>query len=195
VIAGILLAAGRGRRFGGAKLTARLGKAGAASGPGVEIGVLACRSLRMVLPRVVAVVRPDDAELAACLAGAGAEVVACADADRGMGTSLACGVAAAADAGGWIVALADMPWVLPDSIRAVADALAAGAPVAAPFHEGRRGHPVGFGRAVLHELLALSGDEGARGILAQAPERVLRIDVNDPGILRDVDVREDLQPD
>jgi molybdenum cofactor cytidylyltransferase len=88
-----------------------------------------------------------------------------------------------------------MPWVLADTLRAVAAAVAAGAPIAAPFHDGRRGHPVGFGRALLPELLELSGDEGARRILAAASERVVRIDVDDPGILRDVDYREDLRAD
>jgi molybdenum cofactor cytidylyltransferase len=195
VITGILLAAGRGRRFGGAKLMARLASPKASVGSGIEIGAMACRQLRSVLPRVIAVVRPDDADLAASLSNAGAEVIVFADADRGMGASLAFGVAAAPQAQGWVVALADMPWVLPDTLRAVAAALATGAPIAAPFHDGRRGHPVGFGRALLPELLELSGDEGARRILAAASERVVRIDVDDPGILRDVDYRKDLQAD
>jgi molybdenum cofactor cytidylyltransferase len=195
VITGILLAAGRGRRFGGAKLMARLASPKASAGSGIEIGAMACRQLRSVLPRVIAVVRPDDADLAASLSNAGAEVIVFADADRGMGASLAFGVAAAPQARGWVVALADMPWVLADTLRAVAAALAAGAPIAAPFHDGRRGHPVGFGRALLPELLELSGDEGARRILAAAGERVVRIDVDDPGILRDVDYRKDLQAD
>ncbi len=195
MITGILLAAGRGRRFGGAKLMARLASPNASAGSGLAVGAMACRQLRSVLPRVIAVVRPDDADLAASLSNAGAEVIVFADADRGMGASLAFGVAAVPQAQGWIVALADMPWVLADTLRAVAAALAAGAPIAAPFHDGRRGHPVGFGRALLPDLLELSGDEGARRILAAASERVVRIDVDDPGILRDVDYREDLRAD
>lgn len=195
MIAGILLAAGRGGRFGGAKLMAPLAAGDDAAAPCIAVGAMACRTLRSVLPRVIAVVRSGDADLAASLADAGAEVVVFAGADRGMGASLAFGVSAAPDARGWVVALADMPWVLPGTVRAVTAALAAGATIAAPFHDGRRGHPVGFARALLPELLALSGDEGARGILAAAGERVVRIDVDDAGILRDVDYREDLPAD
>lgn len=195
MIAGVLLAAGRGGRFGGAKLMARLAASGNAAAPGIAVGAMACRQFRSVLPRVIAVVRPDDADLAASLAEAGAEVSVFADADRGMGASLAFGVSVVPDARGWVVALADMPWVMQGTVRAVTAALAAGAPIAAPYHGGRRGHPVGFSRALLPELLALSGDEGARKILAAAGERVFRIDVDDPGILQDVDYREDLQAD
>jgi molybdenum cofactor cytidylyltransferase len=188
VIAGVLLAAGRAARFGGAKLLARLG------GDGEPVGVRACRNLIAVLPRTIAVVRPDDAELAAALRAAGALVIACPDADRGMGASLACGVAAVGGADGYVVALADMPWVAPATTRAVAAALAAGAPVAAPWHAGRRGHPVGFGRVCEAALLALGGDEGARSIFAARERDAVRIDVDDPGCLADVDRPEDLAP-
>ena len=187
MIAGILLAAGRASRFGGAKLAAPL------AGEGGSVGVVACRNLVAALPYTVAVVRPGDAALAAALQRAGAQVIACPDADRGMGTSLAFAVAAAHTADGWVVALADMPWVGPSTMRAVAAAVAAGAEVAAPFHRGARGHPVGFGRVCLPALLALAGDEGARQIVAAWGTRVHRVDVDDPGCLRDVDRPADLE--
>lgn len=186
MIVGVLLAAGGAKRFGGAKLLAPL------PGDGEPVGVRSCRNLLAVLPWTVAVVRPGDAELAAALRGIGALVVTCPDADRGMGTSLAFGVAAAGGADGLVVALADMPWVAPATTRAVAAALAAGAEVAAPWHAGRRGHPVGFGRACEPALLALAGDEGARQVLATRERPVVRIDVDDPGCLVDVDRPEDL---
>jgi molybdenum cofactor cytidylyltransferase len=85
-----------------------------------------------------------------------------------------------------------MPWVQPATVRAVAAALAAGADVVAPWHRGRRGHPVGFGRACLPALLALDGDEGARHVVAAWAGRALRIDVDDPGCLLDVDRPDDL---
>lgn len=186
MIAGVLLAAGRATRFGGAKLTSRLPDGGE------PVGVRACRNLLAVLPRTIAVVRPGDAELADALRALGALVIDCPDADRGMGASLACGVAAARGADGYVVALADMPWVAPATTRAVAAALAAGAPVAAPWHAGRRGHPVGFGRACEAALLALGGDEGARQVFAARERDAVRIDVDDPGCLADVDRPEDL---
>ena len=182
---GILLAAGAARRFGGDKLLVPLAD-------GTPLGVASCRALGATLGRVFAVVRPGDHTLAALLAESGAHVVHCARADEGMGASLACGVAASADAQGWIVALADMPWIAHATIRAVADAIAAGASLAAPSYRGVRGHPVGFASGHREALLALGGDEGARALLAHAGAELVRIDVDDPGVLRDVDVPRDL---
>jgi molybdenum cofactor cytidylyltransferase len=130
--------------------------------------------------------------LAATLARAGATVVGCSDADRGMGHSLACGVRAAGDARGWIVALADMPWIAPATIRAVVAALAGGAPIVVPRVAGERGHPVGFAAAFLGELTALQGDQGARSLLRVHAMHVVHVDVADRGAIRDVDIPADL---
>ncbi len=186
MIAGVLLAAGRATRFGAAKLLAAL--------PGADdpVGARACRNLVAVLPWTVAVVRPGDDELAEVLGAVGARVIACPDADRGMGASLACGVAAARGADGYVIALADMPWVAPATARAVAEALAGGAEVAAPWHAGRRGHPVGFGRTCGPALLSLCDDEGARRVFAARERDAVRIDVDDPGCIADVDRPGDL---
>lgn len=192
-IVGVLLAAGRGARFGGDKLLASLPqRAGAESAVG--LGVASAHALVAVLPGAVAVVRPADAALSAQLAAAGLRVVPCAHADDGMGASFACGVAASADADGWIVALADMPWISSSTIRAVADAVAAGAAIVAPRHRGRRGHPVGFSRVHRDALIALTGDAGARSIIDDHRDAVTWINVDDPGVLRDVDTRDDLRP-
>ena len=183
---GILLAAGSSRRFGGDKLLATLPD-------GTPVGVAALRAMRAALPGVIAVVRPHDEKLAALFAAHGARVVHCARADEGMGASLACGVDASADAAGWVVALADMPWIATATIRAVADAIAAGASLAAPFCRGERGHPVGFAASHRASLQALGGDEGARAIVAGAGTALVRVDVDDAGVLRDVDAPGDLE--
>jgi len=188
---GILLAAGRAERFGGDKLLARL----TAAQPGadsVSVGEAACRNLRAAMPVVVAVVRSGDDRLAAVLGAAGAQVIRCANADDGMGASLACGVGATGDAAGWVVALADMPWIRPETIARVAAAIVQGAVVAAPFHQGERGHPVGFGKSCGAMLIALGGDEGARSVLAAHRQQMTRIDVDDPGVVRDIDIPSDL---
>ena len=198
-IVGVLLAAGRGERFGGDKLLAKGRSVGGLSTPGLPdlgaecIGVVACRHLLAALPKVIAVVRPGDAALAAALGAAGAQIVRCANAADGMGASLACGVTAARDAAGWLVALADMPWVLPSTIARVAAAIADGAPVAAPYHGGRRGHPVGFSAACYEKLAALTGDEGAKAVVAAYADELAHIEVDDTGALRDVDTPADLQ--
>jgi molybdenum cofactor cytidylyltransferase len=196
-LAGVLLAAGRGERFGGDKLLARIrsaptARADAPDAGGEFIGVMACRNLLSVVPRVVAVVRPDDAALAAALGAVGARVVRCADAEAGMGASLACGVGATSDATGWVVALGDMPWIAPSTIARVVAAIEQGAVVAAPFHEGKRGHPVGFGVTCFAALAALTGDDGAKSVVAAHRDRLVRVDVDDAGALRDVDRPDDL---
>jgi molybdenum cofactor cytidylyltransferase len=186
VIGGILLAGGAGSRFGGRKLLYPLPD-------GTPIGVAAWRNLRAALAGSVAVVRAGDDELATLFAGAGAPVVRCEDAHLGMGHSLACGVRALEHAGGWVVALADMPRVHPQTIAAVAERLRAGARIALPVWNGRRGHPVGFAAACRDELLALSGDSGARALLERHAAEVVRVPVDDPGIVEDVDTPADAE--
>lgn len=184
-IVAILLAAGAGVRFGGGKLIHPLQD-------GVAIAAHAARNLREAGLEVVAVVRPGDFPLSDMLEQEGCHVTHCADAARGMGHTLAHGIAAAREAPGWIVALADMPKVQGATIQKVAGALADGALVAAPVYRGERGHPVGFAARLRGELLALSGDTGARAVLERHREHILLVDCDDPGILLDVDARTDL---
>jgi molybdenum cofactor cytidylyltransferase len=192
-IVGLLLAAGRGARFGGAKLLAPIPAASYGVAGGTPVGVAACMHLVAALNDVIAVVRPGDSLLRYALEGTGARIVECARADEGMGASLACAVAVAADADGWLVALADMPWIAPVSIVAVADALRGGAELAAPEFRGERGHPVGFARKYGGLLSALTGDEGARSLVASRQWALQRVDVDDPGVVRDIDHPDDLR--
>ena len=193
-IAGVLLAAGRGARFGGDKLLAPLPEATLELPPGTPLGVAAASHLVAALPGSVAVIRRGDDRLRALLATTGIGVVECANADDGMGASLACGVRATHAADAWVVALADMPWIAPATISGVADALRAGADLAAPVHRGVRGHPVGFSRRHHAALAALGGDAGAREILRAHAGALTLVDVDDAGIARDVDTKAALAP-
>ena len=184
-VVGILLAAGAGRRFGGDKLMHRLDD-------GRPMALAAAESLRPACDRLMVVLRSADHPLAAALAERGCEIVACVDADGGMGHSLAAGVRAACDAAGWLVALADMPFIQPSSHRAVAAALHAGASLAATQFQGRRGHPVGFARQWLAPLSALGGDQGGREIVGAHREQLVLCPVDDPGVLIDIDRPDDL---
>ena len=192
-IAGILLAAGAGARFGGAKLLTPLPSASHGVGAGTPIGAASAIHLMAALNDVVAVVRPGDSVLHHALEATGARVVTCERAIEGMGASLACGVTEALDADGWIIALGDMPWMAPPSIAAVADALRAGAEIAATTYRGERGHPVGFSRAYGHVLTTLTGDEGARSVVAARQWALRLVEVDDPGVVRDVDLPTDLR--
>jgi len=180
----VLLAAGRGERFGSHKLLARLPD-------GTAIGVAAGWNLIDALPNCVAVLRPGDEILASLLAAEGLRIVVNPNADGGMGTSLACGVAAA-ETDGWVIALADMPAIRPATIQAVAEAIAAGAELAAPVFHGERGHPIGFARRFRAALTALDGDRGGRDILAQYSKELHLIEVEDPGVLVDIDREDDI---
>jgi len=185
---GILLAAGRGRRFDPLgqrnKLLQTL--------PGGEPVVAAsARTLLAVLPRVIAVVPPDDGGVGERLRALGVEVTECLDADSGMAASLVHAIRhSLPDARAWLVALGDMPFVAPRTVQALLDALADGADIAAPVHAGRRGNPVAFGAVHLPALLALEGEYGARALLRSMPVREVAVD--DPGIVRDIDTPADL---
>jgi molybdenum cofactor cytidylyltransferase len=184
---GLLLAAGSASRFGSDKLQHPLPH-------GVAIAVQAARHLKAEVPRVVATVRPGAQETARALAAEGCEVVVCERAAEGMGASLACAAQAAGDADGYLVALADMPFVRPSTIAAVRDALAGGAVIAAPYFRARRGHPVGFAGRLGSALAALTGDAGAKSVLDAHVAQVVKVPVGDPGALRDIDKPSDLAP-
>jgi molybdenum cofactor cytidylyltransferase len=186
IIAGILLAAGAGSRFGGDKLLHPLED-------GVAIAAHAARNLLAATPDVFAVVRWGDFPLYDMLEQEGCQVSMFQGHAHGMGASLAHGVAQARGAGGWVIALADMPRVAPATIKRIISAVEQGAGIAAPVHNGERGHPVGFGPALRDELLALDGEQGARAVLERHRDDLALIECDDPGVLMDIDKRADLE--
>lgn len=190
-IRGVLLAAGYSKRFGSNKLLHPL-PAGSPDA-GTPIALAAARHFVEALPESVAVIRPRAQKVGKMLREAGCNTVVCKNAAEGMGVSLAEGVRAAADAHGWVVALADMPYLRPETIRVVATALSEGAAIAAPAYRGERGHPVGFARRFLDDLTRLRGDAGARDILKAHPDWITLYEVDDPGVLRDIDEPSDLE--
>ena len=183
-----MLAAGSGTRFGGGKLLAAW-----------DAGVLleGALSAAFAAPvRSVTVVIGADAEAVAAAARAfdpRALIVQAPDYAEGMAASLRAGVASLpADAAGAFVFLGDMPRVPPAVLGRMAEALETGAPAAAPVFEGRRGNPVLIGRELFPQLLALTGDAGARGVLQGLGTRLALIEAPDDGVLFDVDERGDL---
>jgi molybdenum cofactor cytidylyltransferase len=156
------------------------------------MAVAAAVNLRPACERLVAVLRAGDEELAALLTAAGCEIVICAEANYGMGHSLAAGVCATADASAWLVALADMPFIASTTHQTVAAALRAGASLAASQYQGRRGHPVGFAGKWFAQLSEMTGDQGGRTILEKHQEDLILCPVDDPGATRDIDYQLDL---
>ena len=185
MIVGVLLAAGKAVRFGGDKLLSELGD-------GRCVAEVAAARLLPSVDRLIAIVRPGSGELSERLAAAGAEVFEFQNAHLGMGASLAYGVGEAPEAQGWLIALADMPLVATEDAMKVADAVRQGAGIAIPVANTRRGHPVGFSRQYFSELVALSGDIGARSIISKYADDCLEIPVGDQDSWLDVDSRSDL---
>jgi molybdenum cofactor cytidylyltransferase len=184
-IVGILLAGGSATRFGSDKLLHPLPD-------GTPIAVASARNLLAAVPRVLAVVRPGAPDLERVLRAAGAEVTVCDCAAAGMGVTLAHAVRAAGVADGWVVALADMPFIDPASIRRVVATIADGAVIAAPDYRGERGHPVAFAGTYRDALERLTGDAGAREIVKADADALVRVPVDDPGVVRDIDTPADL---
>ena len=184
-LVGILLAAGSASRFGAAKLLHPLPD-------GVAIGVAAASTLMAAVPNTIVVVQPGDQTLIEAFSELGLKVVENPLADKGMGTSLAAGVYATSGAGGWLIALADMPWVRPATITALADRLNNGASMVAPVYQGRRGHPVGFSSRWQEQLRGLSGDKGARDLITNYSDELELLTTEDAGVVKDIDSPKDL---
>lgn len=184
----VVLAAGRGKRFGGRthKLEQHLG------GLSV-IGTTLRQVLASHLPMVV-VTTAGVATTVRHFAAARDVVVLPAvgtpgPEPLGMGYSIACGVSARPDAAGWLILPGDMPMVRPETLQAAARELRNHTIVYAQ-HRGQRGHPVGFAAELYSELVTLKGDEGARRLVARYPAH--GVEVDDPGVLIDIDTEADL---
>lgn len=176
----VLLAAGRGTRFGGDKLSAPL--------DGEPLLFHAIRIARAApVARVVVVARPglDTGDWP----GAPAVQVVRLDSAE-LSDTLKTGIAAAAGARGAFVFLGDMPRIPRDLAARLAEGLGS-AYAAMPRHDGRSGHPVLLSARAFEDIPALSGDEGAGRLLRQRKD-VAFVECDDPAIHFDIDRREDL---
>jgi molybdenum cofactor cytidylyltransferase len=156
------------------------------------VGIAAARGLSRGAKNVLAIVRPGDHEFKELLRSEGVRWAICDRPHLGISESLKAGIYAAPDADGWLIGLADMPWITPQTTRTIVEMLKRGADIVAPVHEGRRGHPVGFARTFKARLLALTGDHGARDLLDTYISRLETFECSDPGVLRDIDEPKDI---
>lgn len=189
----LVLAAGRASRFGSDKRQALL-----PDGRNLLQAVL--QTQRQACDAVLVLLREGDAWGQAQCAESGVDGLAVPDADQGMGRTLVAGLKALlADAGtdhgprrfdAALVVLADMPAVQASTVHALVDAFFREGRPAWPWHAGQPGHPRLLPRASWPALLDLSGDEGARRRLDWS--QATRVDVQDRGILIDIDSPADL---
>lgn len=186
VVAALVLAAGASRRFGSDKRLHPL--------DGQPMLARTLATYRQVLDDVGVVIRPGEPAIAALVRTAACRPIEAADAAAGLSRSLAAGVAALRHADGLLVGLGDMPFVAPATLRALVTAMTQNATrVVRPCYSGVNGNPVGFPPSSYDALTRLTGDTGARELLAKSAG-VLAVDVDDAGVLRDMDREADPPP-
>jgi molybdenum cofactor cytidylyltransferase len=184
----ILLAAGESRRMGYPKPLLKLGSR-------TFIEILAAAMLQSVARLIVVVGAHRDAVRGAIPADPRILVIENPDFFKGQLSSIKAALPqVGAEAAGALIHLADHPMVRAETFAAVVDSYwRVGKPIAIARHQGRRGHPVLFAREMFVELAAAPEDQGARAVVAADPSRVAYVDVDDPGVLTDLDTPEDLE--
>jgi len=187
-VAGLVLAAGGGSRYGSPKALVRLRGRLLVERAAELLAAGGCDPVVVVLGAAA-----DQVLAAARLPRTGVRTVVNPDWPTGMGSSLRVGLAAVpAAAEAVVITLVDTPGLGPESVRRL---VAAGGPdgAAQATYGGRRGHPVLLGRTVIAEVAAAAtGDRGAGPWLAAHPERVRLVPCDGTGDPRDVDVPDDL---
>lgn len=186
MIAGLLLAAGRGTRFGGDKLLAPL--------RGHPVLFWSAAAIVAEVDALFVVVPADSAARVDALQGIPAVVIEHAGRDAGMASSIRAGIAALPpDVEAVVIALADQPLVAPEVVRRLGERWrAGGAAAVAPRYRDGRGHPVLFGRVTFDALTKIEGDRGARALLDALGDAVAfvpvdgarPVDVDTPDALR-----------
>ena len=182
---GILLAAGQSERFGSNKLLHRINN-------NTPMLMVTGEKLVNVLPDSLVIINTGLVSYTEELEQLGLRVILNEDANRGMGSSIACGVHASQDAMGWLIALADMPYIKTGTIRQLVNRIVDGARIVAPVFEKKRGHPVGFNHQFKNELITLNSDVGARHLITKYKEQFELIPTDDAGVILDVDYESDI---
>jgi len=185
-VAGIVLAAGAGRRMG------RLKQSLPVRGMSM-LETVVDTALASSLHRVVVVLGYHADRLAPLLSNRPVTVVINRDHRDGQASSLKAGLKELTpESDAALFLLGDQPLVSRETVDGIVVTYQrTNAPIIAPIYGGKRGNPVLFGRELFPLIEDLKGDTGARGILAEHPELVRSLPVADLGILFDVDTEED----
>jgi molybdenum cofactor cytidylyltransferase len=184
LIGGVVLAAGEGRRFGGTKLVAELD-----GRPLLDHAVEAMLAVPAV-ERIVVVLGARADEVSARADLSAVEQVLCPDWKEGISASLRAGVEVFAEADAVLITLGDQPFITSQVIAAIADQLAVRAPAVRATYGGNPGHPVLIKRELFASVRSLSGDSGARDLLAT--EGVRELECSHLCRPDDIDTRADL---
>lgn len=187
-VAGLVLASGMSRRYGGAnKLLAHVG-----GEPVVRRATLAY--VEAGLDPVVVVIGYQAQQVRRALSGLAVTVVVNPDYAAGQSRALAHGVRAlplSTEAA--VIGVGDQPWLLaPTVLRLVETWRVTKSNIVAPLYGGQRGNPVVFARALFPELLSVDGDTGGRPVIAAHAEGVTWLPIADVSQRGDVDSPDDL---
>jgi molybdenum cofactor cytidylyltransferase len=186
-IAGILLAAGRATRMGSNKLLAQIGGR-------ALVSLSAQAALDGGVTSLTAVTGHETGDVASALPP-NVRVVHNPAYATGMASSLRAGLAALGDdADAALVFLGDMPAVRAADVAKLIAAFdpSEGRGIVVPVHQGKRGHPVLFGRAFWPAIAAAAGDQGARQALIEHADSVFEVPIDHPGVVMDADTPEAL---
>ncbi|MED5386709.1 MAG: nucleotidyltransferase family protein [Pseudomonadota bacterium] len=180
-IGALVLAAGFSSRFGSVKLSAELDN-------GLTILEQTLQRISTVIDPVIVVTRP---ELSNQIISRDIPVHIFDQAERGMGASLAYGISCIEHWDACLICLADMPFIEQHTYQVLANTLASNK-IVIPTYGKKKGNPVGFGKKFFRELKMLTGDGGARPVIQQHSEDVVKVKTDDPAILWDIDTPPDL---
>jgi len=183
MVAGIVLAAGESSRMGTDK--ARLGYKNS-----TFLETILKTLAEAGIERVAVVLGHHAEEISRSVNLRGAEVVINLDYSRGQTSSLLVGLEALKnpELEAVVVCLVDHPAVSVQTLRRLVDSFRESrAPVVIPTYQGRRGHPVVIGLRLFDKLKSLGPGAGANTVVRQHHETTQFVEVDDPGILLDID--------
>jgi molybdenum cofactor cytidylyltransferase len=143
---------------------------------------------------VIVVTGHEAASVAASLRGLDVTTVANPDYADGLSTSLRAGLRALpAGIDGALILLGDMPEVEASVLTALMAAFTGANAICVPVRHGRRGNPVLWGRSYFAEMMRLTGDTGAKPLMARHEARLIEVEVATDSIFEDIDAPEDLE--
>lgn len=188
---GILLAAGQSERFGSNKLLYPVAE-------NKTMLQVSLDNMTAALSETIVVINQSLVSHRHIIERPGVHVIVNEQAEQGLSSSIAAAIRQSIDAPGWMIGLADMPYIETETLRMLVNHYTNThflnkQCIVAPACNGVRGHPVIFGSAYKQELLGLRGDMGARKIIQSYQGHLVMLDTDDQGVLLDIDHHNDIK--
>lgn len=185
----LVLAAGRSTRFGCSKLMHHLPN----GLPMIEQSLANLKAEFNPLTELCVALDGQDLALQQHLDGLGYHYAEVQADESSMSGTLRFAISTYANAEAWLIALADMPYIRRSTISKIRQCMRSDR-IVVPLYNKVAGHPVAFGCKFKSQLLQLEGDQGAKAVIRANADAVLHLEVDDPGILADIDYLTDIRP-